>query len=111
EFTTLGNDEMCCGIPMLVAGKWELFEEALRNNSAARKAKGVEEVVTSCPACWLVWNTYYPQWADKPGIPFDSKAKHYSQVLAEKSAEGSCHPTEAPEALNALIAAYGNANA
>jgi Fe-S oxidoreductase len=56
EFTTLGKDEMCCGIPMLVAGKWDLFAAALRHNSAAMQARGVEEVVTSCPACWLVWN-------------------------------------------------------
>jgi Fe-S oxidoreductase/FAD/FMN-containing dehydrogenase len=109
EFTTLGKDEMCCGIPMLVAGKWDLFEEALRHNSAAMKAKGVQEVVTSCPACWLVWNTYYPQWADKLGIPFDFTAKHYSQVLAEKIADGSFQLTEVPESLKALIEANGTA--
>jgi Fe-S oxidoreductase/FAD/FMN-containing dehydrogenase len=109
EFTTLGKNEMCCGIPMLVAGKWELFEEALRHNSAAMQAKGVEEVVTSCPACWLVWNTYYPQWADKLGIPFDFKAKHYSQVLAEKIGDGSFELTEIPESLKAQIDANGTA--
>jgi Fe-S oxidoreductase/FAD/FMN-containing dehydrogenase len=109
EFTTLGKDEMCCGIPMLVAGKWDLFEKALRHNSAAMKAKGVEEVVTSCPACWLVWNTYYPQWADKLGIPFDFKAKHYSQVLAEKIVAGSFQLTEVPESLKALIETNGTA--
>jgi Fe-S oxidoreductase/FAD/FMN-containing dehydrogenase len=109
EFTTLGKDEMCCGIPMLVAGKWELFEETLRHNSAAMKSKGVEEVVTSCPACWLVWNTYYPQWAEKLGIPFDFKAKHYSQVLSEKIAAGEFALTEVPESLQAQIEANGTA--
>jgi len=109
EFTTLGKDEMCCGIPMLVAGKWDLFEQALRHNSAAMQAKGVEEVVTSCPACWLVWNTYYPQWAEKLGIPFDFKAKHYSQVLSEKIASGSFKLTEVPESLKAQIESSGTA--
>ena len=109
DFTTLGKDEMCCGIPMLVAGKWELFEDALRHNTAAMKAKGVEEVVTSCPACWLVWNTYYPQWADKLGIPFDFKAKHYSQVLSEKIAMGEFALTEVPESLQDQIEANGTA--
>ena len=109
EFTTLGTDEMCCGIPMLVAGKWDLFEEALRHNSAAMKAKGVEEVVTSCPACWLVWNTYYPQWAEKLGIPYDFRAKHYSQVLAEKIATGEFALTEVPESLQSLVEANGTA--
>jgi Fe-S oxidoreductase/FAD/FMN-containing dehydrogenase len=109
DFTTLGKDEMCCGIPMLVAGKWDLFEEALRHNSAAMQARGVEEVVTSCPACWLVWNTYYPQWAEKLGVPFDFKAKHYSQVLAEKIAAGEFALTEVPESLRAQAEAKGTA--
>jgi Fe-S oxidoreductase/FAD/FMN-containing dehydrogenase len=109
EFTTLGKDEMCCGIPMLVAGKWDLFEQALRHNSAAMKARGVEEVVTSCPACWLVWSTYYPQWAEKLGIPFDFKAKHYSQVVSEKILSGEFALTEVPESLKAQIEANGTA--
>jgi Fe-S oxidoreductase/FAD/FMN-containing dehydrogenase len=109
EFTTLGKDEMCCGIPMLVAGKWDLFEQALRHNSAAMQARGVEEVVTSCPACWLVWNTYYPQWASKLDIPFDFKARHYSQVLSDKIAAGDFALTELPESLKAHIEANGTA--
>jgi Fe-S oxidoreductase/FAD/FMN-containing dehydrogenase len=97
EFTTLGKDEMCCGIPMLVAGKWDLWEQALRHNVEAMKQKGVEEVITSCPACWLVWSTYYPQWAAKLGIEYNFTARHYSQVLAEKIADGSFQMTEVPE--------------
>jgi Fe-S oxidoreductase len=100
---------MCCGIPMLVAGKWDLFEAALRHNSAAMQTRGVEEVVTSCPACWLVWNTYYPQWAEKLGIPFDFKARHYSQVLSEKIAAGEFGLTQIPESLQAQIQANGSA--
>jgi hypothetical protein len=59
--------------------------------------KGVEEVVTSCPACWLVWNTYYPEWAKKLGIDYHFTAKHYSQVLAEKIAAGDFKLAEVPE--------------
>jgi Fe-S oxidoreductase/FAD/FMN-containing dehydrogenase len=109
EFTTLGTDETCCGIPMLVAGKWELFEAALQHNTAAMRARGVDEVVTSCPACWLVWNTYYPQWADKLGIPFEFKSRHYSQVLAEKIGAGEFALTEVPESLQTQIEANGTA--
>jgi Fe-S oxidoreductase/FAD/FMN-containing dehydrogenase len=109
EFTTLGTDEMCCGIPMLVAGKWDLFETALRHNTEAMRARGVEEVVTSCPACWLVWNTYYPQWAEKLGVPFEFKARHYSEVLAEKLQSGEVAFTHAPESLAGPIAANGDA--
>jgi Fe-S oxidoreductase/FAD/FMN-containing dehydrogenase len=109
QFATLGKDEMCCGIPMLVAGKWDLFEQALRHNSAAMRARGVQEVVTSCPACWLVWSTYYPQWAEKLGIPFDFKARHYSQVLSERISSGEFALTHVPESLRAQIEATGAA--
>ena len=84
DFTYLGQQEACCGIPMLLAGYWDTFEEILRHNISAMGGKGVKTVVTSCPACWLAWSTYYPQWAKKLGIPFDIKARHISEVLAER---------------------------
>ncbi len=82
EFTYLGHDEACCGIPMLVAGLWDAWETILRHNVAAMKARGVKTVVTSCPACWLAWHTFYPEWAAKLGIDYDFEAKHYSELLA-----------------------------
>jgi Fe-S oxidoreductase len=84
EFTYLGIDEACCGIPMLVAGLWDTWEEIMRHNIAAMKARGVKTVVTSCPACWLVWHTFYPEWAAKLGIDYDLEAKHYSEILADQ---------------------------
>jgi Fe-S oxidoreductase/FAD/FMN-containing dehydrogenase len=87
-FTYLGADEACCGIPMLVAGLWDAWEEILRHNVAAMKARGVKTVITSCPACWLVWHTLYPEWAKKLGIDYPFEAKHYSEVLAEKIEAG-----------------------
>jgi Fe-S oxidoreductase/FAD/FMN-containing dehydrogenase len=88
EFTYLGQDEACCGIPMLVAGLWDTWEEIMRHNIAAMKARGVKTVVTSCPACWLVWKTYYPQWAEKLGIDYPFEAKHWSEIIAEQVAAG-----------------------
>ena len=88
EFTTLGKDEACCGIPMLVSGRWDVFEEILRHNISKMKEKGVKTVVASCPACWLAWKTYYPQWAKKLGIEYDIEAKHYSEIVEEKLDSG-----------------------
>ncbi len=88
EFTYIGNEENCCGIPMLVSGRWDVWESNMRANVAAMKSHGVEEVVTSCPACYLVWKTYYPQWCEKLGIEYGIEAKHYSEVLSEKVAAG-----------------------
>lgn len=88
EFTVLGKEEACCGIPMLVAGKWEVFEEAMSHNIQKMKDKGVKRVITSCPACYLVWAHYYKEWAQKKGIDYPFEAKHYTEVLAEKAKKG-----------------------
>ena len=88
DFTYLGQEEACCGIPILCSGSWDTFEKILRYNVETMTARGVKTVVTSCPACWLVWHTYYPQWSKKLGIAFDIETKHYSEVLAERLKSG-----------------------
>ena len=88
EFTYLGEDEACCGIPMLMAGLWDTWEEIMRHNIRAMKRRGVKTVVTSCPACWLVWKEYYPRWAEKLSIDYPFEAKHYSEILAERVRSG-----------------------
>ncbi|MGE5576737.1 MAG: FAD-binding and (Fe-S)-binding domain-containing protein [Syntrophothermus sp.] len=100
NFTYIGQEENCCGIPMLVAGKWDIWESNMRKNIAAMKSHGVKTVVTSCPACWLVWHTYYPQWAEKLGIEYGLEAKHYSEVITEQIAAGKL---PAPAELKAKV--------
>jgi len=88
EFTYLGEDEACCGIPMLVAGLWDSWEEIMRHNIAAMKKRGVKTVITSCPACWLVWKVYYADWAPKLDIEYDIETRHYSEILVERIQSG-----------------------
>ncbi|MBI4303871.1 MAG: FAD-binding oxidoreductase [Chloroflexi bacterium] len=88
DFTYLGEKENCCGTPMLVAGKWDVFAETLRKNVRAVKESGADTVVCSCPACDMMWRQVYPSWAKKLGIEYDIKAKHYSEVVAEKIKNG-----------------------
>lgn len=88
DFTTVGEKENCCGTPMLVAGKWDVFAETLEKNIAAVKEAGADTVVTSCPACDMMWRHVYKEWAEKLGIKYDIKSKHYSEVIAEKIAAG-----------------------
>ena len=97
DFSYLGNVENCCGTPMLVAGKWELFEEIMRKNIAAVKAAGSDTVIASCPACDMMWRHTYPEWAKKLGIEYNIKAKHYSELVSEKIRTGEfkfTHPIE-----------------
>ncbi len=88
DFTSLGERENCCGTPMLVAGKWELFAETMKKNIAAVREAGADTVITSCPACDMMWRSVYAQWAEKLGIDYDITARHYSEVVSEKLESG-----------------------
>ncbi|MFH1650656.1 MAG: FAD-binding and (Fe-S)-binding domain-containing protein [Chloroflexota bacterium] len=88
DFTYLGEKDNCCGTPMLVAGKWDVFSDTIKENIRNMQEAGVETVVSSCPACDMMWRHTYPRWAKKLGIPYDIEAKHYSEILSEKIKAG-----------------------
>lgn len=76
DFSYLGQKENCCGTPMLVAGKWDLFQEIMKRNVAAVQAAGADTVITSCPACDMMWRHTYPEWFEKLGLDYNIKVKH-----------------------------------
>jgi Fe-S oxidoreductase/FAD/FMN-containing dehydrogenase len=88
DFTYLGEKESCCATPMLVAGKWDLFVETMKRNIRAVKEAGADTVVSSCPACDMMWRRVYPTWAKKFGIEYGITAKHYSELVSEKIKKG-----------------------
>lgn len=88
DFTTLGNEESCCSTPMLVAGKWEVFAETMKRNIEAVKKSGADTVITSCPACDMMWRHAYPTWAKKLGIDYNFTTRHYSEVVNEQIEAG-----------------------
>jgi Fe-S oxidoreductase/FAD/FMN-containing dehydrogenase len=88
DFTYVGEKENCCGTPMLVAGKWDVFAETMRKNIDAVKEAGADTVVSSCPACDMMWRHIYPVWAEKLGIEYGITARHYSEMVADKIQAG-----------------------
>jgi Fe-S oxidoreductase/FAD/FMN-containing dehydrogenase len=110
DFTYLGDRELCCATPMLVAGKWEQFESVMRSNIASVLAAGAATVTTSCPACDMMWRTVYPQWAAKLGIDYPIAVRHYSELVAEKLASGEFAFPATPPARNASGKMSGNPN-
>ena len=88
DFTYAGEQENCCGTPMLVCGKWDVFAETMKKNVAAIKEVGADTVVTSCPACDMMWRQIYPRWAEKLGIDYDITTKHYTEVIADQIKAG-----------------------
>ncbi|HEY5373195.1 MAG TPA: FAD-binding and (Fe-S)-binding domain-containing protein [Polyangiaceae bacterium] len=89
DFSYLGEKESCCATPMLVAGKWDVFVETMKQNLAAVKEAGADTVITSCPACDMMWRKVYPEWAEKLGIDYGITTRHYSELVSEKIRDGS----------------------
>jgi len=61
DFTLLGEDEWCCGFPLLGAGLGDMFHEYVTHNVEAIRRKGAETVVFACPSCFQMWREYYPR--------------------------------------------------
>lgn len=97
DFGYLGQTEQCCGTPMLCSGKWELFERVMLENIDAVKSAGADTVICSCPACDMMWRQYYPRWAERLGIDYRIKVKHYSEVVVERIASGEFSFPERPD--------------
>jgi hypothetical protein len=60
----------------------------MKDNIQNMKDAGVDTVVTSCPACDMMWRQIYPIWAKKLGIDYNITARHYSEMVAEKLRSG-----------------------
>jgi heterodisulfide reductase subunit D len=60
DFTLLGEEEWCCGFPMLGAGLKDMFNEFMNHNLEAIREKGAKRVVFACPSCYQMWREYYP---------------------------------------------------
>jgi len=73
DFTLLGEEEWCCGFPLLGAGLMDMFETFKNHNIEAIRQKGAKEIVFACPSCYQMWREYYPP---------DFKLTHASQFLA-----------------------------
>ena len=61
DFTLLGEDEWCCGFPLLGAGLSGQLDGLIANNVDAIKARGATQVVFACPSCYRMWQEHYPR--------------------------------------------------
>lgn len=88
KWTTLGEEEWCCGLPLVQYGLPEKAEEQLRHNvEAINKAAqnlGVTTMIASCPGSFQ-WFKRYPS---RYGLTLNVKVLHTSQLFAELVREG-----------------------
>jgi len=77
DWTILGEDEWCCGAPLLLSGKGEAARELAEHNVDAIRRRGAATVLTPCAGCYRVFTQDYPQLVGELGF----KVYHTSQLL------------------------------
>ena len=79
DFTLLGEEEWCCGFPLLGAGLRDHLKDNIEHNIQAVKAKGASKVVFACPSCYQMWREHYPH---------DFEIYHVTQYLNQLITSG-----------------------
>lgn len=75
---------VCCGRPMLTAGRLEEAREIVRKNSEIILSSGADTMVVSCPICYKMFTEEY----SLPGV----RVVHYVHYMEELLAEGRLLP-------------------
>jgi Fe-S oxidoreductase len=83
EFTTLGEDEWCCGYPLYVAGMKDRMAEMVRHNVQQVRRIGANRVIFTCPSCYYAWVHLYPSVVDVSGIQMQHATEFLAQTLAD----------------------------
>ncbi|NLE46562.1 MAG: (Fe-S)-binding protein [Chloroflexi bacterium] len=91
SFTTLADEEWCCGYPLLMAGQLKQAEALIRHNVERMQALGVPRVVTTCPSCYHMWHHLYPEIV---GHPLGFEVSHATELIHDLAVDGRLHFTE-----------------
>jgi heterodisulfide reductase subunit D len=74
DFAILGENEWCCGYPLIVAGMHSDAEQLIEHNTKAIEKTGASKVVFSCPSCYRTFKEHYS---------LDAELFHHTQFLQE----------------------------
>ena len=93
-FTTLGDQEWCCGFPLLGMGLRSEAAALAEHNIAAIKGLGAGTIVAACPSCYHMWRDVYPTLAGKGT---ELRVVHATEFLAELLAGRAIQPNPLDE--------------
>jgi heterodisulfide reductase subunit D len=79
DFTILGGEEWCCGLPLLGAGMPDKVGALMAHNLETVRRIGAQTMVFSCPSCYHTWRNLYDA---------DVALKHAAEMLYELIREG-----------------------
>jgi glycolate oxidase len=89
DYTTLANEEGCCGFPLYLMGS-DQFETHVQKQIEKIKQTGARELVTPCAGCFKTFKKIYPQFGD-----LDMEIYHSVLYLEKLVKEGRLNLTGA----------------
>ncbi len=90
-FTILGDEEVCCGNPLVDSGQLDAFESVVKKNVENLKKTGAKKVVTSCACCHHVLKFRYPEIVKD----FDIQVLHSTEIFSDLVEQGRLKPEKA----------------
>jgi Fe-S oxidoreductase len=88
DFITLKDLEFCCGNPVLNAGHEKEAKELAEKNFKLFKERGVKKIISSCPSCFHMFKTNYPNLVEGWNI----QVEHITQTISEAIKKGKINP-------------------
>ena len=90
SFGIIGNDESCCGESVRKAGDEELFQKLAQSNVDLFGKHAVKRIITTSPHCLWTFKNEYPEFGAQWEV------SHYTEILAERCAEGKLSFSKGP---------------
>lgn len=86
NFALLGQQEWCCGWPLIGMGREEMVNEFASHNIETVKAMGAKTLVCGCPSCYHVWEKLYPRFSSERELPFEviHSTDYFLKLLKEE---------------------------
>jgi len=80
DFVWMDREEgLCCGRPLMTAGRIEQAEQLIRKNEELILSSGADTLVLSCPICYRIFSQDY----HLPGVRVVSYMDYFAGLLAE----------------------------
>ncbi|MHB1390100.1 MAG: (Fe-S)-binding protein [Thermoleophilia bacterium] len=79
DFTVMGEDEWCCGYPLIVAGMKSETDELMAHNTEAIKKVGARTMVFNCPSCYHTFKKDY----DLEGVEMLHHTEYLKRLIDE----------------------------
>lgn len=84
DFTTLGEEEVCCGYLAYLVGDMDTFHQVADKNLALFKKAGVKDLLTTCAGCHKTFAQVYPHEGHGDGY----RPEHIVETMERLIGEG-----------------------